>query len=1243
MIEILLTIAGIVAPSILITLAVRRWYDEVSPGIAALLLLIVLASLNAAVFTRDMPVVLTEVMRGYPYRGLIGPVKSKNPDTNDTVKQMLPWMKVAREELFARRAPLWNRYSFSGYPLLGNGQSAPFSPFFLLTLFVPLPKQIVAMAGLKLFVGLLFGFLFARREGLSIPAALFGSIVFAFSVFQNVYLYYPLSSVTFLLPAAAYAVLRCLDQPNWPRFWLVAIVVGSLMAAGHPESVVHVALAVCGLVLIERFAPVQPLPGFARRFGVAFAGAISGLVISLPAWLPILQQILASQRMSVIDAGRFGSPRYPWEAWWVFFNPDWFGNPAHGNWNWIMHYIMVAVSYLGLLPLALALSALIPGRAARRDVLLGAFAIVTMLIAMRWTILGEVYNRLPVAEWVANDRFRFVTIFLVGVVAARGSERLRNGRWAWELVVSAAVAVLATWAFVKRFGITLTWASIAGVGALILFWLAFASVRLWRKTTLASIPLAAALVTLSELLVFNFGFNAMTPRGHYIPKLPIIERIHAAALQEPFRVLGHDWVFLPNASGQYGLEDVRGSDPMAWRPYIDFFRLIQVKGQSTDVGRVQDVVHPAVSFLNVRFLLAEPESEFGDPWRRIYRGRDGDLYENTKPVPRFFSPRRLEVMTREQMALRLASITDLSETALIEQGTGGENPQIKSMWLRQMSPRRFRMTVDAWGRSFVASSQPAAPGWVVKINGREAPIHRVNGAFLGFFVPLGKSKVVVEYRPGSFYGSLAVAVVAAILLLGVMWRRTNSSSFSSGYTPLMRFQKIVALSLLISAPVAAQDTLPTSTKAGIEKAATDILAKTGSPSASIAVVTNGKLAYVRAYGLATIETKTPAAPPMRYAIGSVTKQFTAAAVLLLAEEGKLSLDDKIVRWLPELTRAREVTVRQLLSMTSGYQDYWPQDYVMSPMLQVTTPHEIVDRWARIPLDFEPGTKWQYSNTNYVIAGMIVEKASGMPLSDFLQKRIFGPLQMTSVVHKETLGSGDPARYETYALGSPRPAPLEGKGWLFAAGDLAMTATDLAKWDMSLIDQTVLDAASYREMLTETRLRNGVGTGYGLGVALDLVNGRRRVSHDGIVSGFTAKNVVYPDERTAVVVLTSVTATSAAEQIATEIGELLFAPAPNQSALEQTRNIFVGLQKGQIDRTLFTPNGNAYFSDAVLKDFASSLQPLGRPKELTQKKQGLRGGMTLREYRAVFPKKTLRIWTFTLPDGKLEQYMIAVAE
>ncbi|MEP6707761.1 MAG: serine hydrolase domain-containing protein [Pyrinomonadaceae bacterium] len=458
-----------------------------------------------------------------------------------------------------------------------------------------------------------------------------------------------------------------------------------------------------------------------------------------------------------------------------------------------------------------------------------------------------------------------------------------------------------------------------------------------------------------------------------------------------------------------------------------------------------------------------------------------------------------------------------------------------------------------------------------------------------------------------------------------------------------------AVIILVFANISAtaQGQLPSDLREKIDKLAMDTLTSTGVPSASVAIVKDGRIVYVKAYGDARLEPRTPATPQMRYSIGSISKQFTATAILLLQEQRKLSLDDKVSRFIPELTRANEVTIRQLLSHTSGYQDYWPQDYVMSMMLQPVTAQKIMDTWARKPLDFEPGTKWQYSNTNYVIAGVIVERASGMSLLRFLREKVFTPLGMKSVanIDQEKLGNTDPTGYLRYALGPLRPAPKEGKGWLFAAGELAMPAEDLAKWDISIMDRKLMNLMSYSEFERAVLLKNGVSTGYGLGVDVGTEAGHRALSHGGEVSGFTAENIVFPDERVAVVALTNQDAAGAAGEIAHGIAPLLLAtndPAAPQKT-EQARKIFVGLQEGTIDRSLLTDNANAYFSELALKDFASGLAPLGTPQEFTQTRQGLRGGMTLRVYRIKFSQKTLRAWTYEMPDGKLEQYQIAPAD
>jgi D-alanyl-D-alanine carboxypeptidase len=419
------------------------------------------------------------------------------------------------------------------------------------------------------------------------------------------------------------------------------------------------------------------------------------------------------------------------------------------------------------------------------------------------------------------------------------------------------------------------------------------------------------------------------------------------------------------------------------------------------------------------------------------------------------------------------------------------------------------------------------------------------------------------------------------------------------------------------------------------------LTGTGVPSASIAIVQAGAITYLQAYGDGRIEPHTPASPSMRYSIGSISKQFTAAAVLLLAEQGKLSLDDPVSRFVPNLTRGNEVTIRELLSHTSGYQDYWPQDYVPPFMLQPITADKILDQWARKPLDFDPATQWQYSNTNFVIAGLIVEKASGEPLLQFLSEHVFVPLGMKSVMNidQNRLAETDATGYLRYALGPPRLAPKEGKGWLFAAGELAMSAEDLAKWDIGMINQSVLQPASYAQMEKEVVLKNGLGTRYGLGVEVRQEFGQRAIEHGGEVSGFTAHNMVFPDARVAVVVLVNEDSVEASGDAARNIAALLFRETDAGKQEDQSREIFAALQQGKINRALFTDNCNSYFSEQALKDFTGSLGPLGSPTQFTQTYKQDRGGMTFRLFEVHFPQKTVAVWERIMPDGKIEQYQV----
>lgn len=456
--------------------------------------------------------------------------------------------------------------------------------------------------------------------------------------------------------------------------------------------------------------------------------------------------------------------------------------------------------------------------------------------------------------------------------------------------------------------------------------------------------------------------------------------------------------------------------------------------------------------------------------------------------------------------------------------------------------------------------------------------------------------------------------------------------------------------LLASSVVFAQvprvDTISSDLRDKIDQTAEHVLASTGVPSASLAIVKDGKVVYTHAYGKARLAPPLAAEPKMAYPVGSVSKQFTAAAILLLEQQGKLSIDDPVSKYVPGLTRGNEVTIRMVLSHTSGYQDYWPEDYLMTPMLQSTTAQQIVDKWGKKPLDFDPGTKWQYSNTNYVIAGMIVEKVSGSEVFAFIQNAIFAPLHMDQVYNFDIAGERDVEGYIRHALGPLRPAPKEGKGWMFAAGELAMPAYDLALWDISMINKSLLSEKSYSELEQSVKLKDGSDTHYGLGVDVAQASGHLVVSHSGEVSGFVAENDVYPNDGVAIAVLTNQDATSAAAMIARSIAPSLLNNGPHASQIEAAaRSMFVGLQHGKIDRSLFTQWCNDYFTKETVDDYASSLGPLGDPATFHLLRESLRGGMTFRAFDVTLAnqKTKLRVTTYTMPDGKIEQYLVAPVE
>jgi len=289
------------------------------------------------------------------------------------------------------------------------------------------------------------------------------------------------------------------------------------------------------------------------------------------------------------------------------------------------------------------------------------------------------------------------------------------------------------------------------------------------------------------------------------------------------------------------------------------------------------------------------------------------------------------------------------------------------------------------------------------------------------------------------------------------------------------------------------------------------------PGVSLAVVKNGAIVYAKGYGYSNVEHQVTVKPETIFQSGSIGKQFTATAVMMLVEEGKVNLDEKISKYLGEVPKAwQNITVRHLLTHTSGLTDY-PSDF---DFRRDYTEDELLKRAQAIPPDFQPGEKWQYSNIGYVTLGVLIHKVTGQFYGDFLQERIFKPLKMTTT---RIISEADiiPNRAAGYHIVKNE---LKNQDWVSptlnttADGALYFTVLDMAKWDAALYGETLLKKSSLQQMWTPVTLNNKKTYDYGFGWGFSQINGHRIIEHGGAWQGFTSYIGRFVDDKLTVIVL-----------------------------------------------------------------------------------------------------------------------------
>jgi D-alanyl-D-alanine carboxypeptidase len=302
------------------------------------------------------------------------------------------------------------------------------------------------------------------------------------------------------------------------------------------------------------------------------------------------------------------------------------------------------------------------------------------------------------------------------------------------------------------------------------------------------------------------------------------------------------------------------------------------------------------------------------------------------------------------------------------------------------------------------------------------------------------------------------------------------------------------------------------------------------PGLNLEVIRKGEPIKVASYGLANLELQARVNPGTVFEIGSITKQFTSAGILLLAQDGKLSVEDKISKYFKQMPESwANITIRHLLTHTSGIKSYTGLNGF--ELTKHLTQEEFIKAIMVQPLEFQPGAKWKYCNTGFNLLGYIIENVSGQTYWDYMKQRVFGPLQMGHTQDRlpRSVIPNRAAGYEqTNQIRINRDYDLTD---VFAAGALVSTLEDLAKWSKSLDLEAPLHTTTKNQMWTPAKLNSGQLTKYGFGWFIDSVEGHANIGHGGSTSGFSASIQRFPDDQLVVIVLSNTD-----EQIATTLAK-----------------------------------------------------------------------------------------------------------
>lgn len=767
------------ATTIALIAAWRRFVQPMSRTAAILLVLLPLCFAGRALLLGrvyapvDLPF-MSEPLNAYAAE--LGVSKAHNGTLSDLYCQIIPWRSAVRTAIAHGQWPLLNPFMLCGDILAAAAQPAPYDPFNLIGMLIPLGPSLTFAAAMTFFLAGFGAFVFMRSLGCGELAALVAAAGWMFSANMAFFVGWPLARSWAWLPLILFAVRLLVREASVRGGVILMIALTLLILSGHPESLLHVTAVAATYGLFE-IATTRKRVG--RVILMACLSGILALLLTAIFLLPFLEasqqtieiherrefQVMPLAFKPMLIQRRAANTVFPFwggQPWRDSFTPEWDPQAAR----------------TGGLILTLALAALVVAWRRKETWFFFGLALVCLCAGFEAPPVSNWLHKVPLFDMALNERLAFAASCALSILAAltvdaltveaSRSPRRRTAVVAAVVAISLGAGTYALWPHEMLMGVDRNVIITNALAELVP--LVIVAILLVARTPMRMALPCILILILGQRIVEDGSIYPSLPQHVFYPKIPLIQAIPTDTA-EPFRVAGEHFVLIPDSAALYQLEDPRGYEAMTFARFADTYPIWSIP-QPVSFNAIGDLQPPFLSFLNIRYAIVPSSVNVSEGWREVMKDRSAKLFENTRVLPRAFVPRRIRYeRSGEPVMMGMGLATDFSDLAWIEVPEGTPHEIANGPGTLTLHRDGFGLSIDAVmaADGWVVASQAAWKGWRAYIDGRRVQMRFANHAFLGVFVPKGRHHVKLQYLPESFtrgrdvsFATLGVLVIAAV-------------------------------------------------------------------------------------------------------------------------------------------------------------------------------------------------------------------------------------------------------------------------------------------------------------------------------------------------------------------------------------------------------------------------------------------------------------------------------------------------